>query len=360
MVASLADGLDARPVSGPQDDLGDGHLLSIGEVVAAAQQFFPDVSHSSLRFLEREGLIHPTRTAGGHRLYSPSDLERIVQIKSWQVQRLSLSEIRERLAAQAEHATPDLISTHFLKAMLDGDPRASQMVMDASEQGLPLGTLFQQVLQPAMAEVGMRWASGDLRIGQEHEITEATRGIIAELAGRHALPEERGPRLLAACVAGEGHDLGLRMIVAMLRSHGLGVDFLGANVGHKILVEETLARRPPIVLLSATLDARMPAARTAVTALRQLTTDPPAIFTGGAAVEQHREQVAAWGAVHALRQITPAPPKIFVGGAAIEQHREQVEEWGATPLTGNDLDCVVATILRAYVSQTTRPMAALT
>lgn len=338
----------------PDTERGDGQLLSIGEVVAAMQRLFPDVSHSSLRFLEREGLIHPTRTAGGHRLFSPADLERIVQIKSWQAQRLSLSEIRDRLAAQAEHPTPDVITTRFLKAMLDGDPRASQIVLDASERGLPLGTLFKQVLQPAMAEVGTRWAHGNLRIGQEHEITEAARSIIAELAGRHALLADTSPRLLAACVAGEWHDLGMRMIVALLRSHGVGVDFLGANVGHKVLLEETLVRRPPIVLLSATLDARIPAAHRAVNALRHIDSEPPALFVGGVAVEQHQQQVAAWGAVNALRQITPEPPVIFIGGAAIEQHRQQVERWGAKPLVGNDLEEVITPILDAYQTRVAR------
>lgn len=292
-------------------------LMPIGEVVATLQPLFPDLSHSSLRFLEREGLIQPARTDGGHRLFAPADLERIVQIKSWQAQRLSLAEIRDRLTVRAE---PEAVTAHFLEAMLRGDAHASQAVFEASERGLPLGALFQQVLQPAMVEVGTRWASGDLRIGQEHEITEAARDIIAELAGRYALPAADRPRPLAACVAGEGHDLGLRMIVALLRSRGLGVDFLGAHVGRKILLEEVLARRPPIVLLSATLHARLPAARRAVTA---------------------------------LRQIAPDPPTVFIGGAAIEQHWQEVESWGAIALAGADLDRAISTILYTCGSLTT-------
>src|SRR5215216_3859398 len=72
-------------------------LLSIGSVVAELQRLYPDVSHSSLRFLEREGLIASIRTPGGHRLYSRGDVERIRQIKMWQAQRLSLDQIRQRL-----------------------------------------------------------------------------------------------------------------------------------------------------------------------------------------------------------------------------------------------------------------------
>jgi DNA-binding transcriptional MerR regulator len=59
-------------------------LIPIGRVVADLQGSYPDVTHSSLRFLEREGLVIPTRTPGGHRLYRPQDIERIRQIKAWQ------------------------------------------------------------------------------------------------------------------------------------------------------------------------------------------------------------------------------------------------------------------------------------
>src|SRR5687768_4510149 len=77
-------------------------LVPIGVVVDALHGEYPDVSHSSLRFLEREGLLRSTRTPGGHRLYSRADIDRVRRIKVWQAQRLSLSDIRERLE-QLDH-----------------------------------------------------------------------------------------------------------------------------------------------------------------------------------------------------------------------------------------------------------------
>ncbi len=58
-------------------------LLSIGQVVTHLQAEYPDVSHSSLRFLEREGLVTPHRTPGGHRLFTKQDVDRVRQIKRW-------------------------------------------------------------------------------------------------------------------------------------------------------------------------------------------------------------------------------------------------------------------------------------
>ena len=71
--------------------------LPIGAVVAQLQPDYPDVTHSALHFLERQGLLGPQRTAGGHRLYAPADVQRVRQIKTWQAQRLSLAEIQQRL-----------------------------------------------------------------------------------------------------------------------------------------------------------------------------------------------------------------------------------------------------------------------
>src|SRR5689334_20930847 len=96
-------------------------LVPIGDVVAELQRTYPDVTHSSLRFLEREGLVIPSRTPGGHRLYSQQDLGRIRQIKAWQAERLSLEEIRGRLAAQHELGAPHAIADQFLEAAVRGD-----------------------------------------------------------------------------------------------------------------------------------------------------------------------------------------------------------------------------------------------
>ncbi len=68
--------------------------LSIGEVVARLRPVY-DVSESNLRFWEKQGLLHPQRTPGGHRVYAAEDVERIKLIKSLQEQRrLPLSAIR--------------------------------------------------------------------------------------------------------------------------------------------------------------------------------------------------------------------------------------------------------------------------
>src|SRR5688500_4004394 len=148
------------------EDLDEpGALIPIGAVVAAMHDAYPDVTHSSLRFLEREGLITAIRTPGGHRLFSPADVERIRQIKTWQAQRLSLDEVRQRLRDLDRLPAPAKLAESFLRQALGGELAAAyQTIIAADDVGLPLTRLFGEVLQPALTELGLRWERGELLV----------------------------------------------------------------------------------------------------------------------------------------------------------------------------------------------------
>ena len=54
--------------------------MNIGEAVKKLQKDYPSVSISRLRFLEKEGLISPSRSKGGTRDFKDKDLKRILKI----------------------------------------------------------------------------------------------------------------------------------------------------------------------------------------------------------------------------------------------------------------------------------------
>lgn len=93
--------------------MADAGYLTIGKVVKRLQPQYPDLSVSKVRYLEDEGLLNPSRTPGGYRLYSSRDVQRLETILHLQKTRfLPLSVIREELDARgrevsAEEGTPD-------------------------------------------------------------------------------------------------------------------------------------------------------------------------------------------------------------------------------------------------------------
>ena len=73
--------------------------MTIGAVVKALIQEFPDISISKIRYLEDQKLLTPRRTPGGYRLYSASDVQRLRTILRLQRDEfLPLRVIRQELA----------------------------------------------------------------------------------------------------------------------------------------------------------------------------------------------------------------------------------------------------------------------
>ncbi len=76
------------------------HLHTIGAVCELLREEFSDISISKIRYLEDQGLLHPTRTRGGYRLFAETDVERLVTILRLQRDEfLPLRVIREELRA---------------------------------------------------------------------------------------------------------------------------------------------------------------------------------------------------------------------------------------------------------------------
>lgn len=81
--------------------MADAGYLTIGKVVKKLQQQYPDLSVSKVRYLQEEGLLNPSRTPSGYRLYSQRDVHRLETILYLQKNRfLPLSVIREELERQ--------------------------------------------------------------------------------------------------------------------------------------------------------------------------------------------------------------------------------------------------------------------
>jgi len=272
--------------------------LSIGQAVAEIQRSYPDVSHSSLRFLEREGLLTSMRTVGGHRLYSSGDVDRVRMIKQWQEQRLSLREIHERLQMRDRLSMPSLLTEECLRLLTKNDlETVRQSILSASDAGLPLAVIFGDVIQKLLIEVGNRWQDGVLMVAQEKEISELMREVIIELTLRSA-GAASGPLLVAACVEGERHELGLRMVCGLLRAHEYDVRFLGADVAPRFLGESARLHRPVAVLLSGSMPQHLEAVENAVTTLAALVGGtPPLVIVGGRGVECESERMRSLGAI---------------------------------------------------------------
>jgi methanogenic corrinoid protein MtbC1 len=275
----------------------DRSLMPIGVAVARLRAEFPDVSHSSLRFLEREGLLTSTRTQGGHRLFSQADLDRIALIKTWQQQGSSLEEVARRMSFRETLIDPRNLSERFL-SLIEARKleTAQQLILEADRGGIEAETIFLEVLTPALHSVGDHWAAGDLQVHEEKAISEMCREVVAELTLRHSPEYPAGPLLIAACVQGERHEIGLRMVYGLLRQQGYRVRYLGQDVATEFLIEAVQTNSPAALLLTATMEESLVGCADLMAGLQEIEEGAPvSVLIGGRLAEQHSEQLSALG-----------------------------------------------------------------
>ena len=205
-------------------------MLRIGELSKRS-----GVSPELLRAWERRyGLLEPTRSPGGLRLYSLDDLERVRLMQEHLAGGLAAAEAAA-LASTPEHRdaadaarAPAASAVRDLAAALDAfdEPRA-QAVLDELLAVATVDALLTDVVLPYLRELGERWERGEASIAQEHFASAVLRGRLLGLA--RGWGRGLGPLALLACLPGEQHDLGLIAFGLALRARGWRVAYLGPD-----------------------------------------------------------------------------------------------------------------------------------
>jgi excisionase family DNA binding protein len=143
------------------------------------------------------------------------------------------------------------VAEHVLDALVEGDERLlSDRVRDLLDSGVSLTAVVQEVLGPAMAEVGARWEAGTLDIAIEHRAS----AMVGRVLGEH-FPRPRGRRrgrAVVAAVSGDRHSLPVTMAAVALAEDQWHVEVLGADLPVEEL-ERFVDRRPvDLVVITVT------------------------------------------------------------------------------------------------------------
>jgi methanogenic corrinoid protein MtbC1 len=154
--------------------------------------------------------------------------------------------------------TSDRLALQYLAKCLEGATReAIRIVLAAVERGIPAATVYTEVLLAAQKEIGELWHVGDISVAEEHLVSETTRDLMALLAARYAPLEDDGRCLVAAAVAGNAHDLGLRAATELFRLAGWRCLFLGADLPDAEVARAAETFGAHLVLLNATLATQL-------------------------------------------------------------------------------------------------------
>jgi MerR family transcriptional regulator, light-induced transcriptional regulator len=223
------------------------------------------ISAALLRTWERRyGLLGPTRTAAGYRLYTDADEQRVRRMQAFLARGLSAAQ-----AAAAVDRTGDLLpsapppatwpalasSATALADALDAfDEPAAQALLDELLANFTVDSVLGRVIMPYLRNLGDRWASGQASVACEHFASQVLRGRLAGLA--RGWGHGYGPRALLACPPGEQHDLGLLTFGIVLHRDGWQVRYLGADTPVGDLARAVSDIRPDMAVLAAVTTER--------------------------------------------------------------------------------------------------------
>lgn len=218
----------------------------------------------------RYGAVSPRRSAGGRRLYSESDVERLRLLSRAtrgghpisQVVTLPDEHLRE-LAAQAlepagaavprnDDPPPDRSSERVERCLAAVMALDAPRLLDELEQAasrLARRDLIESLLEPLMRSIGERWRARELEPAHEHLATATVRLFTARLPELHRLRPE-GPGIVVTTPAGERHELGALLVAATASAEGWEVIYLGPDLPAEDVATAVGATRARAVTLS--------------------------------------------------------------------------------------------------------------
>ncbi len=154
--------------------------------------------------------------------------------------------------------TPDSV---FLQAILRGDRRAATAVAEeALRAGASLCTVYQEIVTPALVQVGHLWQTNVIPVSSEHIATAVAHYVVAQIYASQPVPVLTGRQALVTGVAGDLHGLGATMVADVLEAEGWEVSFLGTDLPGSAILQEIEQRRPELIAFSVTLPSRLPEA----------------------------------------------------------------------------------------------------
>jgi len=219
------------------------------------------VAPETLRAWERRyGVLRPSRTPGGYRVYGADDELRAQRMREliesgWAAGQaahaVTADESWHAHAAAAATTAPSVgaAAGELLAALVGFDCAAGQAAFDRVFAERSMDAALRDVVLPALHEIGELWACGKINVAQEHFATELITGRLRGLGREwdHGL----GPRAILACPAGERHDIGLLCCGLALHRRGWRVTYLGPDTPADALNSAVTAVDPSLVVIGA-------------------------------------------------------------------------------------------------------------
>jgi DNA-binding transcriptional MerR regulator len=213
-------------------------------------------AHTIRIWEQRYTFLKPQRTDTNIRYYTNDELKKVLNIallnkygfKISHIDKMNPQEVRDRIVSlnQAEAQQERLIN-EMLQCMIDLDMDRFEDVLDQFIAAKGIDKAIHYLVFPFLDKIGILWLTNNIHPAQEHLVTNIIRQKLIvgiESVVSHLAP---GKKVILFLPEGEHHELGLLYIYYLLKSRGVQVIYLGANVPLSDLEFIAVSKKPDFV-----------------------------------------------------------------------------------------------------------------
>jgi len=217
----------------------------------------------------------------------------------------------------------DLARMYLMHLLRRDRNEAERLISELSQNGLAFAQICEGILVPAMAEIGHMWHVQEASIADEHYCTNATQQILEVLRSKTPRKAPNGYLVVTACVGGDFHDLGIKVLSAIYETEGWTVECLGANTPAQEIAEsvgpQVYRGAADLLALSATTSLRLRSIQNAIKEVRATPTGKNIPILVGGQPFQHMDDL--WQVVGANAQSSNASESLEIAHQLVIQSR---------------------------------------
>lgn len=174
----------------------------------------------------------------------------------------------------------------YAQVLIAGQRReVTEQLLAAMDAGASLVDVSVDLIQPALYQVGLLWQQNRITVAQEHLATALVQNALAAGFAKAVFEPPNGRRAVFACIEGNHHLVGLRMVSDAFEVAGWEVDFLGGDTPTPSIIAFVAQRRPELLGLSVSLGVQVLKLREVIARVKaELGNESPAIVAGGRAL----------------------------------------------------------------------------
>jgi DNA-binding transcriptional MerR regulator len=265
----------------------------------------------------RYGVVKPTRSSSGRRLYSQSDIDRLSLIKLATDAGHSISRLAKlgqadlqlladklRFSPKTTERYPSRVEPRALspvdhlencmQALYRLDGVGLQRALENSRIDLPRIELLTEVVSPLLSRVGDLWASGSIKIIHEHKVSFVVQGFLWEML-RTAPRNDFMPGLVVTTPLGQWCHLGAMMAAVVAADCGWRAHYFGPSLPAEEIVAAVRTKAAAALALSITFRAEESIMRDEFSKFKRSLDDDIMFYVGGRSATFYRDLITDCG-----------------------------------------------------------------